>query len=158
MKQTGDIMYKIISESEDKNKIKIIQIDKNDLIEFMEDYKSKGYYLSSITGVDMLDHLEVIYHIHNYDTHEYIEVKVSTQDGKVPSLTKLWRAADWDEREQYDLMGIIFEGHDNLRRIFLPDEWVGHPLRKSYDLKKVQYIRMDSEGNEHVSFNENEGW
>ena len=66
--------------------------------------------------------------------------------------------AEWDEREQYDLMGVIFEGHENLRRILLPEEWVGHPLRKDYDLKKVQYVSMDKSGAEHVSFDEKEGW
>jgi NADH-quinone oxidoreductase subunit C len=151
-------MYKILSEETDKSGMKVLNIDKTDLLELMADYKSNGYYLSSITGIDMVDHLEVIYHIHNFDKNDYIAVKISTSDGKVPSLIKLWHAADWDEREQYDLVGIIFEGHDNLRRILLPDEWVGHPLRKDYDLKKVQYVSMDKSGNEHVSFDEKEGW
>ncbi|MEM0139638.1 MAG: NADH-quinone oxidoreductase subunit C [Ferroplasma sp.] len=151
-------MYKIISEEQDKSGMKILNIDKSDLIELMQDYKNKKYYLSSITGLDMKDHLEVIYHLHSFEENCYIGVKVSTQDGKVPSLTSLWKAADWDEREQYDLLGIIFEGRENLKRILLPEEWVGHPLRKDYDLKKVQYVSMDKDGNEHVSFDEKEGW
>ncbi|EQB73889.1 MAG: NADH dehydrogenase subunit C [Ferroplasma sp. Type II] len=151
-------MYKILSEETDKSGMKVLNIDKSDLVELMEEYKGKGYYLSSITGVDMKDHLDVIYHIHNFDKNDYICVKISTSDEKVPSLTKLWKAADWDEREQYDLMGIIFEGHENLKRILLPEEWAGHPLRKDYDLKKVQYVSMDRSGNEHVSFDETEGW
>ncbi|KJE49705.1 MULTISPECIES: NADH-quinone oxidoreductase subunit C [Acidiplasma] len=151
-------MYNIIADEKDKGGMRVITLDKKDLIEAMTEFKSQGYYLSSITGVDMKDHLEVIYHLHNFDKNEYLGVKVLTYDSKVPSLVGLWKAADWDEREQYDLMGIIFEGHENLRRILLPDEWVGHPLRKDYDLKKVQYVSMDSEGNEHVSFDEREGW
>ena len=151
-------MYKILSEETDKSGMKVLNIDKSDLIELMEDYKSRRYFLSSITGIDMKDHIDVIYHIHNFDKNDYICVKVSTTDEKVPSITQLWKAAIVDEREQYDLMGIIFEGHENLRRIFLPDEWAGHPLRKDYDLNKVQYISMDRDGNEHVSFDDKEGW
>ncbi|AAT43987.1 NADH-quinone oxidoreductase subunit C [Picrophilus oshimae] len=151
-------MVDIIEESQDKFGRKIYKIKKEDLIEFMEQKKRDGYYLSAITGVDMKSYIEVVYHIYNYDKNEYLEIKVDTEDSHVPSLTGLWKAADWDEREQYDLMGIIFDGHENLRRILLPDEWVGHPLRKDYDLKKVQYVSMDREGNEHVSFDPNEGW
>ncbi len=150
-------MYKIISDDKDKGGMRMITLDKTDLIEAMTDFKNKGYYLTCLNGVDMKDHLDVIYFIHNFDTNDYISVKVSTNDEHMPSLTKLFRVADWDEREQYDLMGIVFDGHDDLRRLFLPDEWVGHPLRKDYDLKKVQYVNMDSEGNEHVSFDEKEG-
>ncbi len=148
----------IIEESQDKFGRKIYKIKKEDLLEFMRQKKNEGYYLSAITGVDMRSYIEVVYHIYNYDKNEYLEIKVDTEDSHVPSLTKLWKAADWDEREQYDLMGVIFDGHENLRRILLPDEWVGHPLRKDYDLKKVQYVSMDKEGNEHVSFDPNEGW
>ncbi len=158
MKQTGDYVYKIISEENDKSGMKILNIDRSDLIELMQDYKSKGYYFSLLTGIDMKDHLEAVYHLHNYENNDYIGVKVSTSDEKLPSISKIWKSAAWDEREQYDLMGIIFEGHDNLRRILLPDEWQGHPLRKDYDLKKVQYISMDKDGNEHVSFDDKEGW
>jgi NADH:ubiquinone oxidoreductase subunit C len=53
---------------------------------------------------------------------------------KVPSVTDVWPTADWLERETYDLMGIEYEGHPNLRRIMMPDNWVGHPLRKDYPL------------------------
>jgi NADH-quinone oxidoreductase subunit C len=55
--------------------------------------------------------------------------------GRVPSLTSIWPAADWAEREAYDLFGVVFEGHPDLRRILLPDDWEGHPLRRDYPIR-----------------------
>jgi NADH-quinone oxidoreductase subunit C len=57
---------------------------------------------------------------------------VPIDDPRIPSVSRVWRAADWHEREGYDMFGIIFEGHADLRRILLPDDWDGHPLRKDY--------------------------
>jgi NADH-quinone oxidoreductase subunit C len=62
-------------------------------------------------------------------------VKLDRENPTVASVTDLWAGADWFERETYDLLGIKYTGHPNLKRILLPDEWVGHPLRKDY----VQY-------------------
>lgn len=90
--------------------------------------------------------------------NEYVVVKTETLDERVPSVTSLFKSADWDEREQYDLMGIVFEGHPNLKRLFLPDSWVGHPLRKNYDLSKVQYINMDENGDDYATFDPGDGW
>jgi NADH-quinone oxidoreductase subunit C len=55
---------------------------------------------------------------------------------KVPSVTGVWPTANWLEREIYDMFGVVYEGHPDLNRILLPDEWVGHPLRKDYDILK----------------------
>ncbi len=62
------------------------------------------------------------------------------------------------ERQQYDMLGIVFEGHPNMKRLFLPDTWVGHPLRKNYDLSKVQYVNMDEDGNDYATFDPGDGW
>lgn len=125
----------------------------------MKDLKSKGYeHLSLITGVDRKDYMEVVYHLHSLKDNQYVVVKVETRDYKIPSVVDLWQSADWDEREEYDLMGIIFEGRKDLKRLFLPENWVGHPLRKNYDLKKAQYINMDKEGNDYATFDEGGGW
>jgi NADH-quinone oxidoreductase subunit C len=92
-------------------------------------------YLVSITGVDYLEYFEVVYHIlsitHNHSAT--LKVKVyGREDPTVPSVVPVWKGADLQEREVYDLMGIRFEGHPNLKRVLLWDEFEGHPLRKDF--------------------------
>jgi NADH-quinone oxidoreductase subunit C len=93
-------------------------------------------FLQNMTAVDWPKRgaIEVVYHLYSYvHRHELcVRVEVPRGDPVVPSLTPLWRTADWLEREQYDLMGVIFEGHPDLRRLLMPDDWIGHPLRKDY--------------------------
>jgi NADH-quinone oxidoreductase subunit C len=142
-----------------KDGIIVHTVAKERLFEFMKEMKEKGFdSLSLITGVDRKDYLEVVYHLHNFATDEYVEVKTTTDNGVVPSLVSLWSSARWDEREEYDLMGIKFEGHENLKRIFLPENWVGHPLRKDYNLKNIQYINMDKDGEDYATFDPGDGW
>jgi NADH-quinone oxidoreductase subunit C len=94
-------------------------------------------HLSSISGVEYEDRMESVYHIWSYEKRELLTIRtlVSKDDPKIASLTPLWRSANWLERETYDLMGIKFEGHPDLRRILLPDDFEGHPLRKDFELK-----------------------
>jgi len=91
-------------------------------------------FLSAIAGVDKGEQLEVVYFMYSYAKFHTFTVKarVSRAEAKVPSVTSVWAAAEWHERETYDLMGIAFEGHPDLRRILLPEDWVGYPLRKDY--------------------------
>ncbi|MCW6168420.1 MAG: NADH-quinone oxidoreductase subunit C [Thermoplasmatales archaeon] len=152
-------MVEVIEESIGKDGRKVIKVAKENLIALMKDLKSQGYdHLSLITGIDRKDKLEVVYHLHNMKEDKYLVIKTETLDERVPSLTSLYSSADWDEREQYDLMGIVFEGHPNLKRLFLPESWVGHPLRKNYDLSKVQYINMDENGDDYATFDPGDGW
>ena len=152
-------MVEVIEESIGKDGRKVIEVAKENLIALMKDLKSQGYdHLSLITGIDRKDKLEVVYHLHNMKEDKYLVIKTETLDERVPSLTSLYSSADWDEREQYDLMGIVFEGHPNLKRLFLPESWVGHPLRKNYDLSKVQYINMDENGDDYATFDPGDGW
>ncbi len=90
--------------------------------------------LSCVTGVDMIDHLESLYHLRNPGEGwlAQLRVKLPLDDPAVDSLVGLYPAANWHERETYDLMGITFRGHPDLRRILLDDEFEGHPLRKSF--------------------------
>jgi NADH-quinone oxidoreductase subunit C len=94
-------------------------------------------FLRNLSGVDYeADGFEVVYHLFSYK-HRHnvtVKVKVPTDDAVIQSATDLWRAADWHERECRDMFGIVFEGHPELKRILLPDEWQGHPLRKDYDI------------------------
>lgn len=91
-------------------------------------------YLRNMAGVDMETHMEVVYHLISLDKKINYSVKVKTDRERpsVPSVTALWKTADWNEREIYDLLGIEFPGHPNLRRILMPDDWEGYPLRKDY--------------------------
>lgn len=110
-------------------------------------------HLACITAIDWEEgNLEVVYNLWSYAKNRPLAVRVpvSADDAVVPSITSLWKGADWLEREEYDLMGIRFEGHPDLRRIMLPEGWHGHPLRKDYDLKREQYVGMDDEGDDVV--------
>jgi NADH-quinone oxidoreductase subunit C len=91
-------------------------------------------YLRNVSGVDYETHLEVVYYPLNMDSrHVYcIKVRTDREQPSVPSVTPIWETANWNEREIYDLLGVDFPGHPDLRRIMMPDDWVGHPLRKDY--------------------------
>jgi len=91
-------------------------------------------YLRNVSGVDYETYMEVVYYPLNMDRRECYCIKVRTDRDQpsVPSVTPIWETANWNEREIYDLLGVEFPGHPDLRRIMMPDEWVGHPLRKDY--------------------------
>ncbi|UCE18197.1 MAG: NADH-quinone oxidoreductase subunit C [Gemmatimonadota bacterium] len=98
-----------------------------------------------ICGVDYLGReprFEVVYHLMSLETKERVRIKaqVSEGDPTVPTVTHLWKAANWFEREVYDLFGITFSGHPDLRRILTHDEFVGHALRKDYPLDGRQEL------------------
>lgn len=92
-------------------------------------------YLRNVSGVDYETHLEVVYHLASLQSGQEIALKVKTdrEAPSVPSVVPVWATANWNEREIYDLLGIDFPGHPDLRRIMMPDNWVGHPLRKDYE-------------------------
>lgn len=100
-------------------------------------------YLRCISAVDWIDdgRIEVVYHLYSMTHGHCIVVKVNTprENPRLPSVSGIWAAADWLEREAYDLMGVLFEGHPNLRRILLPQDWEGHPLRKDYSYDPVEF-------------------
>ncbi|MEC0268318.1 NADH-quinone oxidoreductase subunit C, partial [Paenibacillus anseongense] len=92
-------------------------------------------YLRNLSGVDQETHLEVAYHLLSL-THKRdycVKVKTDRDQPRIPSVAPVWPTANWNEREVYDLLGIDFPGHPNLVRIMMPDDWVGHPLRKDYE-------------------------
>ena len=92
-------------------------------------------YLMCISAYDKGDNkvYGAAYNIFSTINNHYLEVRVEAEDGaSIPSVTGLWKAADWHEREAYDMMGLKFEGHPDLKRILLSDDWEGYPLRKNY--------------------------
>lgn len=78
--------------------------------------------------------LGVTYHLHSTTLGHTVvlKVRVPIENPRVPSLESVWKTADWHEREAYDMIGIVFDGHPNMTRILCPDDWEGHPLRKDY--------------------------
>ena len=99
-------------------------------------------YLSDLTCVHYPDQreapFEVIYNLYSIPKNERVRLKVSVNGEGVDSVTSVWPSADWLEREVYDLFGVVFRNHPDLRRILLPPDWEGHPLRKDYPLEFVE--------------------
>ena len=94
------------------------------------------------TGVDIGEgFLESRYNLHSMKFLKSIEIriKVSIENPEVPSVEKIWRVADWFERETYDMFGIVFSSHSDLRRILLPEDWEGWPLRKDYEVQETYH-------------------
>jgi NADH-quinone oxidoreductase subunit C len=92
--------------------------------------------LASVTAIDYLDRIDIVYQIRSlrHKRDVTLRIEVDRDDAVAPSVTSVWRAADFQEREIYDLMGVRFVGHPNLKRILLYDEFDGHPLRKDWRL------------------------
>lgn len=152
-------MVEILEETTGKDGRRNIKVAKEKLVALISELKNQGYdHLSLITGIDRKDKLEVVYHLHNVKENKYLVVRTETGDERVPSISSLYPSANWEEREQYDMLGLVFEGHPNMKRLFLPESWVGHPLRKNYDLSKVQYVNMDEDGNDYATFDPGDGW
>jgi NADH-quinone oxidoreductase subunit C len=104
-----------------------------------EDAELHYNYLSDLTGNDWLDRdprFEVIYHLYSLEhfTRLRLKVRVPEDDCTCPTVTEVWGTANWHEREVFDMYGVVFEGHPDLRRILLPEEWVGHPLRQDFEI------------------------
>jgi NADH-quinone oxidoreductase subunit C len=90
--------------------------------------------LNFVAGVDKMKHFESVYHVYSWKTNTYLELHVEVPRAKaeVDTVCDVWPAADWHERESWDMFGIVYVGHPDLRRILLKDDFVGHPLRKDY--------------------------
>jgi NADH-quinone oxidoreductase subunit C len=118
-----------------------------DVCKFFRDTEGLEYnFLEDVSWVDYYPtepRFGVCYHIYSmiYNRRLRIKTLLPGDDPHTPSMTAVWHAANYQEREAYDLMGIIFDGHPDLRRIMLPDDWDGHPQRKDYPLtyEQVQF-------------------
>lgn len=136
-----------------------VEVDPGRLVEIAtflrDDPRLRFDLLNCISGVDYLEtdpkkvpkagidpHLEVVYHLSSFEYHRRFVLKIllprwkdntEGQLPEVPSVNGVWATADWHERETFDLVGVLFSGHPDLRRILLAEDWEGHPLRKDYE-------------------------
>ncbi|MGB9701208.1 MAG: NADH-quinone oxidoreductase subunit C [Candidatus Kapaibacteriota bacterium] len=119
-----------------------------DIMLFLRDDERTNFdYLSCLSGVDNKETLGVVYNLFSMNKKHRITIKVEVPKDKpeVHTVERVWRSADWHEREAYDMYGIVFKEHHDLRRILNPYDWEGHPLRKDYKQPdeyhgiKVQY-------------------
>ncbi|MDQ0218500.1 NADH-quinone oxidoreductase subunit C [Peribacillus cavernae] len=97
-------------------------------------------YLSELHGGDFETHMEVYVHLYSFTNQQAValKVKIERSNLEIPSLVPLWEGANWPECETYDLLGIRFTGHPDLKRILLGEEWIGYPLRKDYEPYDVE--------------------
>jgi len=110
-----------------------------DVCTFLRDDPSALYdFMSDISAADVWPdepRFQVNYHLYSMTHNTRLRLKVSVRDGQsIPSVTGVWPAANWFERETYDLFGVIFDNHPDLRRLLLPDDYLGHPLRRDAPL------------------------
>lgn len=130
----------------DASGVELVKIDRELLLPFSTALYAYGFNYLQCQGAydcraydaDASDELVSFYHLikvsNDADRPEEVRIKVflPRSDAKVPSVYWIWKSADWQERETYDMYGIIYEGHPNLKRILMPEDWVGYPLRKDY--------------------------
>jgi len=118
----------------------ILHVQGQDILKVLTELKDDGFnFLADLTAIDNLtlggfERFAVSYHLLSHKTAERVTVKAYIPEEKpsLPSVESLWKTADWQEREVFDLYGIRFEGHPNLIRIMNPDDFEGYPLRKDY--------------------------
>lgn len=120
---------------------RIVEIHHQDIRLTLEHSHSEGFsYLSFITAVDYENYFLLVWRLVNVNKKEamIVETRLEKDSPIAPSSVDLWKGADWHEREIYDLFGITFTGHPDLRRMFLPADFDGHPLRKDYENPEVE--------------------
>lgn len=138
-----DIARKVSSEITvgEKASPKAISVSSTDLLKVCTELhkNSETYFdmLSCITGIDngvQANTMEVVYNLYSipFNTHLMLKVILPRENPVIDSVTAIWRTADWHEREAFDMLGIKFTGHPDLRRILMPADWAGFPLRKDY--------------------------
>ena len=149
-----------VLEVSEKKPDPFIVIDPSALVEvgtFMRDDPELAMdCLSNESGVDYKDRIEVVYHLFSYSRRHgaVMKIKLPRDNPSVTTLEEVWKSANWMEREIFDLLGVTFEGHSDLRRILMPEDWIGYPLRKDFvepteyhgisTIRESPIIRLDS--------------
>ncbi len=133
--------------------VPIIYVEKQSIVEVLRFLKSQsGFeydFLADLTATD--EHpaeprFEIVYNLFSTTKHNRIRIKTRVREGEtVPTAIGVWLGADWAEREVWDMFGVRFEGHPNLRRILMDHRWEGHPLRKDYPIRKYQLFPTSAE-------------
>jgi len=124
-------------------------VDAAKIVEVCRSFKDQGFErLATVTAVDWHPaepRFEVVYHLHSIARNERLRLKcrLTSAAAEIDSVVPVWRSADWYEREVFDLFGIAFRGHPDLRRIMMPEDWDGHPLRKDYPIHGGRYSYQD---------------
>jgi NADH-quinone oxidoreductase subunit C len=137
----------ILEVAEYRGELTII-VKKKDIVpicQFLRDDPELSYnFLSDLCGVDWLEkkpRFDVVYNLYSIGKNHRVRLKVQVDEGEgVPSVTAVWNGANWFEREVFDMFGIRFDGHPDLRRILMPQDWEGHPLRKDFPLTKEEVM------------------
>jgi len=134
----GDRLTGPIRQRHDETEIRITAADVADTLRTLHDDPAFRFeFLSDLAGVDTGTHMQVVYHLWSDTTPDWLRViadGLSRDDPRVPSVTFLWKGAEWMEREAYDMFGITFEGNRDLRRIYMPPDYTSFPLRKDFYL------------------------
>jgi len=124
--------------TEDESNAEALIVPSQDLVEvarFLKEQPELDFdYNMVITAADWIEHVDVIYYFMSYQHQHIVALKIQLPDDalRVRTVSHLWLSANWFEREVYDLFGVQFEGHPDLRRILMPCDWEGHPLRKNF--------------------------
>ena len=134
----GDVLVGPVRQRHDDTEIRIAPKDVPDVLRALHDEPAFSFgVLADLAGVDTGEVMQVVYHLWSATTPDWLRViadGLSRDDPRIPSLTFLWKGAEWLEREAYDMFGIVFEGNRDLRRIYMPPDYTSFPLRKDFYL------------------------
>ncbi len=126
----------------DQTTLEVRKENLREVLSYLKQAPDPGFeILMDLTGVDYLHptkHTKIVYWLHNPTNYQRIRIiLIAAREEVIPSVSDIWRGADWYERELYDMFGIHFEGHPDMKRILMPDDWVGHPMLRDYPLGEI---------------------
>ena len=134
----GDVLHGTVRQRHDQSEIRIGAADVIDVLTALHDEPAFRFtMLADLAGVDTGSEMQVVYHVWSTTSADWLRViaeGLSRDDPRIPSVTFLWKGAEWMERETYDMFGITFEGNRDLRRIYMPPDYTSFPLRKDFYL------------------------